>query len=236
MNTKWITAAAVAISSTLVAGGAAADEKDQGTYSESEHALAPADHSVELTVGTGYEQAFGKMVKGQPTFTDVGTAGGAVEAGVGYRLIPQLTLGVYGSGGMFGRGNSSSIDSSTNLYTASAGAKADWHFLAAKSQLDPWISLGSGWRGYWLNTTQGTTSIHGWEIAKLEVGLDVRVNRSVAIGPVIGADVSTFLTQATPTSDGFANISNPQASTFLFAGVQGRFDIPSESRKQVASR
>jgi hypothetical protein len=234
MNSKWFTAISLAISSTVVTGVASADEKDQASESKSERSLAPAAHAVELTIATGYEQAFGNVASGQPSFTDIAQAGGAVEASVGYRLMPQLTLGAYGSGGIFGRGGS--VDASTNLYTATAGAKADWHFLPSAHDLDPWVSLGTGWRGYWLNANQGTTSLQGWEIAKLEVGLDYRVDQAAAIGPVVGIDVSTFFTQSTPSSGGFSNVSNPQANTFVFAGLQGRFDIPTSGQTQVASR
>src|SRR5207237_4036085 len=129
----------------------------------------------------------------QPSFTDLAQAGGRLQVGVGYRLMPQLTLGVYGSGAMFGRGDS--VDSSSKLYTASAGVQADWHFLPSGSELDPWVSLGTGWRGYWVNADQGTTSLHGLELAKLQVGVDYRIAPAVAIAPVIGADLSTFLTQ-----------------------------------------
>jgi hypothetical protein len=235
MNTKMTAVAALALGGVLVATTAGAQEKDQAQYSETSSRLDAADRSVELTIGMGYEQGLGNIASRQPTLTDLGQAGGAVEASVGYRIIPRLTLGVYGSGGMFGRGDS--VDSSTNLYTATAGVKADWHFLPARNDFDPWLSLGSGWRGYWLNDGQGTTSAQGWEIAKLELGFDYRIDRAVAVGPVIGADVSTFFTQSTPASDGFRNITNPQASTFLFAGVQGRFDIPTVSGgSRVAAR
>ncbi len=233
MNAKWITSA-VAVASVLFAGVADAQPKDQPTESAADGNLPAADKSVELTIGTGYEQGFGKIVNNQPTLTDIGQAGGALEASVGYRLIPQLTLGVYGSGGIFSRGDS--VDSSANLYTATAGIKADWHFIPAGQEFDPWVSLGTGWRGYWLNDTQGTTSSHGWEIAKLEVGLDYRVDRAVALGPVVGGDVTTFFSQSAPGTS-FESISSPQVSTFIFAGVQGRFDIPTgSSSTQVASR
>ena len=236
MKISMMTAvAAFAMGSTTFAGVASAQDKDQASDAKGEHSLAPATNAVELTLGTGYAQGFGKIASDQLSLTDVGQAGGAVEAGVGYRIIPQLTLGVYGSGGMFGR--TDSVASSTDIYTATAGVKADWHFLPAGQQLDPWVSLGSGWRGYWVHSDQGTTSTQGWEIAKLEVGLDYRVAQAVAIGPVVGADVSTFFTQSTPSSSAFNNISDPKASTFVFAGLQGRFDIPtSSSPAHVASR
>jgi hypothetical protein len=234
MNGKGLSILAGALAGVLTAGVASAQEKDEASRGKT-RSLYAADRSVELTIGTGYEQGFGNLASGQPTLTDVGQAGGAVEASVGYRIIPQLTLAVYGSGSMFGRG--SAVDSTANLYAATAGVKADWHFLPAARELDPWLSLGTGWRGYWVNEQQGNTSMQGWEIAKLEVGLDYRIDRAVAIGPVVGADISTFFTQEVPSSNGFTNISNPQASTFVFAGLQGRFDIPTTSDgSAVASR
>jgi hypothetical protein len=234
MNSKTISIVLVALGSSTVAGVASAQEPDQVSRAGDQH-LAPANKAVELTISTGYEQGLGNLVSGQPSLTDLGQAGGAVELGVGFRVVPQLTLGVYGSGGMFSRGDA--VDGSTNLYTATAGLKADWHFLPAYQLLDPWISLGTGWRGYWVNDSQGTSSTQGWEIARLQVGLDYRVDQAIAIGPVLGADVSTFFTQAVPTSDGFQKISSPQASTFLFAGIEGRFDIPTASSdSRVASR
>ena len=236
MNTKWSSAAAITISGLLVASAASAQQRDERQNAgDTSDSLAPATHSVELTVGTGYAQGFGKIASAQPSLTDIGQAGGAVQVGVGYRIIPQLTLGVYGAGAMFGRGDQ--VDPSANLSSAAAGVQADWHFLPGGHQLDPWVSLGSGWRGYWNHADQGTTSLQGLELAKLQIGLDYRIDQAIAISPVIGADLSTFFTQSTPTATAFTNISSPNVNTFVFAGLQGRFDVPTggESSK-VASR
>jgi hypothetical protein len=237
MNSKWVAAAAVAVGSMLIAGAANAAEKDQAQDTSAENGrLDPISNAVELRVATGYAQGVGNVGANMPSLTDTGTAGGEVELGVGYRLIPQLTLGVYGSGAAYGRG--SQVDSSTSLYSATAGAEADWHFLPGRSEWDPWVSLGAGWRGYWLNDSQGTTSLQGWQIARLRVGVDFRIDKAVAIAPVIGADLTTFFTQSTPVSNGSTNIQSPNVNTFLFAGIQGRFDIPtgSDSPSRVASR
>ncbi len=237
MNTKLTIGVAVATGMLAFAGGASAQTqtKDEVKTEGSGDALAPATHAVELTIGTGYEQGFGKFSSGQPSLNNIGLAGGAVQIGAGYRIIPQLTLGLYGSGAMFGRADQ--MDSSTNLYSAAAGVESDWHFLPGGERLDPWVSLSSGWRGYWINQNTGNTSVQGMEIAKLQVGLDYRIDQAVAISPVVGADLSTFFTQETPESHGFTNVSNPQVNTFLFAGLLGRFDIPTESsHSRLASR
>jgi hypothetical protein len=237
MKTKMTTGTVVALSALAFAGNASAQsqERDEVKPAISSRDLSPATHAVELTIGTGYEQGFGKIASGQSSLTDVGNAGGAVQVGVGYRIIPQLTLGLYGSGAEFSRGDQ--VDSSATLYSAAAGVQADWHILPGGYELDPWVSLSSGWRGYWINQDVGKTSVQGMEIAKLQVGLDYRLDRAVSIGPVVGADLSTFFTQSTPEANGFHNISSPQVNTFLFAGLMGRFDVPTQSNgSQVAAR
>jgi hypothetical protein len=239
MNTKLMTSAAALIGTVSFAMSASAqtvakDEPARVDYPAT--TLAPATHALELTVGTGYEQAFGQIQQGRPSLTDIGQAGGAVQVGIGARIIPNLTLGLYGSFAGFSRGDQ--VDTSANLYSAAGGVQMDIHFVPAGSEVDPWLSLGSGWRGYWINQLGGTTSDQGMEIAKLQIGLDYRVAQSVAISPVVGADLSTFFTQQPPGSSGWSNISSPQVNTFLFAGLLGRFDIPTRSSgsQQVASR
>jgi hypothetical protein len=233
---KWVSASTVAAMITLVGSVASAQQKDQpqgssGTGKD----LSAATHNLELTFGTGYSQGFGNVGDSQLALTDTAKAGGAIQAGVGYRIIPRLTLGVYGSGSMFARGDQ--VDSSTNVYSATTGVEATYHILPAMNELDPWVSLGTGWRGYWEHADQGTTSMHGWQIAKLQIGLDYRIEKQIAVAPVVGVDLTTFFTQSTPASSGWQTISSPQVNAFLFAGVQGRFDIPVGSdSSQVASR
>jgi hypothetical protein len=236
MNVKSTAAFAVILGSTVAGGVANAQGKDQAQSSGGEGRVAPVTNAVELSVGTGYTQGFGKFDASLPSLPDDAQAGGGVQLGVGYRITPQLTLGAYGSFGAFGRGDS--VDSSTNIYTATAGFEATWHVLPSSSLVDPWVSLGSGWRGYWMTANSGTTSIQGMEIARLQIGADFRLDKAVAVGPVFGADVNTFFTQSTPEVNTFTNLPDPHASTFLFAGIQGRFDIPtgSQSAARIAAR
>jgi outer membrane protein W len=241
MNRKLMTVTATVFGTTLFAGVASAQEpqappaKDEARASTSTRDLPPAKDAVELTIGTGYAQGFGDVASNHASLKDTSTAGGAVQVGVGYRIIPHLTLGVYGTGAMFGRGDM--VGSSANLYSATAGVQADWHFLPTGSEWDPWVSLGTGWRGYWVNDDQGTTALHGWEIAKLQVGVDYRISPAISISPVVGADVSTFFTESTPQSGGFASLSSPTANTFVFGGLMGRFDVPTRpTASGVAAR
>jgi hypothetical protein len=230
---RWLSASTIAVI-TAVSGVASAQQRELPEANAS--ALGAAGRSVELTIQTGYAQGFGGAGRGLPSLGNMATAGGAVEVGAGYRLIPQLTLGVYASGGIFGRGDQ--VDGSTNRSTATAGFEADWHFAPAGSRTDPWVSLGGGWRGWWLHEDgAGTTAMHGWEIAKLQVGVDFRIDRAIAVSPMVGIDLNTFFTESSPASGGWRNVSNPNVNTFLFAGMQGRFDIATRARSEpVASR
>jgi hypothetical protein len=238
MNSKWTLAASAAMGTMLIAGAANAQQapRDEAqSTSDKSRDLPAATHAVELTVGTGYAQGFGNVGAQQSSLTDIGTAGGEVQLGASYRLLPPLGIGVYGSGAAYGRG--SQVDSTANLYSATAGVQGDWHFLPAASEWDPWVSLGTGWRGYWLNNSQGTSSLHGWQIARLQVGVDYRIAPAVSISPVIGADLSMFFTQSSPQSTAFSSVSSPDVNTFVFGGLLGRFDIPTESpSSSVASR
>ena len=234
MKTKWITSAAFAMGILAVSTMAHAEGKDEAQESKTS-TTAPIKDAVELTIATGYSQGFGDIASKKPSLGDLGKAGGGIQGGVGYRVLPQLTLGLYGSWSMYGRGDQA--DPTGHVYSSTAGVQADWHFMPASHELDPWISLGSGWRGYWMTADRGTTSMHGMELAKLQVGLDYRIAKQVAISPVVGVDLSTFLTQATPNDNNWHKVSSPDVNAFVFAGVQGRFDIPIEpAAARVASR
>jgi len=123
------------------------------------------------------------------------------ELQIAYRIIPELALGAFGTYGQFAKGEP--MMANTDVRSVSAGLFADWHFRPARS-LDPWIGLATGWRGLWIVPPQGkTASLQGLELARLQVGLDYRVSREVAIAPVL----------------------DPNVNAFFFAGLQGRFDV-----------
>jgi hypothetical protein len=76
-------------------------------------------------------------------------------------------------------------------------------------------------------TTGPTTLVHGFELGDLKVGLDLRLNEGIAVSPMIGADVNLFLWE---DSNGVNRaLSKGAVATFVFAGIQGRFDAGSTS-------
>ncbi len=124
---------------------------------------------------------------------DVAGPGGALELDLGYRIIPNLTIGAYGT---FARNdNGDHVSGSTNVYGATRGLQAAYH-VRPNMSVDPWISLGGGWKGMWLNPNIGkVTSLQGFELARLQIGVDYRVSDNISIAPVIGGSLGMFITQ-----------------------------------------
>ena len=210
------------------AGVAGAQEQADTLSTGFDHPVPAVSRALEIAVGGGYLQGAGDIAQGAARVQDLSGPGGTVELQLAYRATPNFAIGGYGTFSQFGTGDN--VSSGTDVRSTTAGAFAAWHFRPDMS-VDPWISLASGWRGFWLSPDSGkNTSLQGWEIARLQVGLDYRVSPEVAIGPVIGASVNTFFTEDNPTTNGFTNISDPRANFFFFGGLQARFDVGGEKQ------
>jgi hypothetical protein len=191
-----------------------------------DHQVAPARNAFELAVGAGYTQGGGKLGGSMASLEDVAGPGGAVEVDVGYRIIPELTVGLYGTFAQYAHGDS--VNATTDVLGATAGIQAAWHIRPDRS-VDPWVSLGTGWKGLWLNPTDGkVTSLQGFELARLQLGADYRISKDVAISPVIGGSLSLLVSQNSPMTDGYTEIQDKKVNFTGFAGVSGRFDLGGE--------
>jgi outer membrane protein W len=214
MKSTMITIAAALLAAPLYA--------QEVTASRAEPPRA-ADDALEITLGAGYAQGFGDIGGGQRNLTDQSSAGGELQLGVGYRINPNFMVGAYGSGSLHATGD---FTPGANIYTATAGVQANYHFLPS-NEWDPWVGLGSGWRALWINhaNSGGTDSRHGLDIARITAGVDYRVNSQFAVSPYVGMGITTFLTQELANEQGFSNVHNPDANVWVFGGIQGRFDL-----------
>lgn len=209
--------------SLLVPAIAAAQPDDLSTSSSFDHHVAPVQNAFELGVATGYTQGFGKLGGEMGNLEDVASAGGAVEVDASYRIIPNLSVGLYGTFSQSAKGDL--VASSTDIYGTSAGVQAAWHFRPATS-VDPFVNLGTGWRGLWLNPSTGkTTSLQGFELARLQVGVDYRVSEDIAIAPVIGGSLNMFVSEDSPMTQDYTEIQTKKVNFTGFAGLAGRFDL-----------
>jgi hypothetical protein len=186
------------------------------------HVAAPAS-AIEIGIATGYTQGVGPIGGGMLHVEDISKAGGAVELDAMYRINPTLAVGAYGSFSKYATGDQ--IDNQTDILGATAGIQAAAHLRPARS-VDPWVSLGTGWRGLWLSPQSGkSTSLQGLELARLQLGVDYRVNENVAIAPVIGGSLNLFVSEDSPMTTSYTEIADKKVNFIGFAGLAGRFDL-----------
>jgi hypothetical protein len=182
---------------------------------------APAG-AFEIGVDTGYTQGFGNLLVGR-TMGEAAGAGIGVGLNLGYRINPYWSLAAAGSYQAYGAGGT--LPSSSSVRGGTAGVEGTLHTLPY-DRVDPWVRLGAGYRIFAESPAGSapTTLTHGPQLAKLEIGLDIRASDSIAVAPVIGADLSMF-----PWRSGggveTARTSGLPVNTFVFAGIQGRFDV-----------
>jgi hypothetical protein len=209
--------AAAGVLALLVPTLAAAQQVVTGERSYLQQRLPAPTRALELTVASGYTQGFGELRSniGMPR---VARAGVAIEGAVGYRVDPRWGVSV---GGQYQELTPDTADATRGTAFTLA---AQYH-AAPNTRLDPWIEVGTGYRLLWqIDPLAGGGNVltHGLQLARARIGFDIRVSPEVAIGPVIGADATTFLYQDGGPGDGY--IRDPSVNTFVFAGLQGRID------------
>jgi hypothetical protein len=185
----------------------------------------PATQSTfEVVLGGGYTQgAGGAGVIGN--IEDLAGPGATVELQLGYRTSSRFSAGLYGSAARFRHGGATTDGS--RAYGATGGVQAVWHAVDARS-VDPWISVGAGWRGLWINRIGApASSMQGIELLRLQLGIDYRVSPRLAVAPVISASLSMFLVENAAMPDDFTAVQDKRLNLYGFAGVLGRFDLGS---------
>lgn len=177
--------------------------------------LEAPQSAFELTVGTGYTQGFGMLQSGLG-MPSVAREGIGVNLGVGYRVATRWSVGLNGEY------QELSAQRGTGARGLTGGANLTFHLMPYE-RIDPIVSLSTGYRFLW-ETFPGSPTVlyHGFQLARVTVGADVRMSPEVAIGPMVGADLDVFFWQA--QSGNNTTISTPTFNTFVFAGLQGRFD------------
>ncbi len=184
-------------------------------------------NAFEIGLGFGYSQGVGDVGTGVRSLTDSGGPGVSGELDLGWRINPNWLVGAYGTVGWLSTGNAPG--NAENNWTATAGIQGNYHFLPGEN-VDPWIGLGAGWRGYFTNRPEGRDIQHGLDVARLQVGVDFPVVAGVTISPFVGATATVFLAQERAQESSFSNIQSPQANVFFNAGVMGRFDLLGSDR------
>jgi hypothetical protein len=223
---KTMSLLALSLSSLLTGSLAYADDNDADSLEATtgfDHRVPAPSNAIELGIATGYTQGVGPIGGGMQHVEDVSSAGGTVELDAMYRINPTFAVGAYGSFSEYATGDH--VAGSDDVFGATAGIQAAAHLRPARS-VDPWVSLGTGWRGLWLSPETGkNTSLQGLELARLQVGVDYRISQDVAIAPVIGGSLNLFVSQDSPMTTDYTEITDKKVNFIGFAGLAGRFDL-----------
>jgi len=213
---------ALSLSAPAVAFAQPGTETPENPKAVDEQVAAPSN-AFEISVATGYSQGVGPVGGGLLHLEDLSGAGGLVEVDLGYRINPTFSVGGYGTFALHRSGDR--IVDSTDVFGATAGIQAIAHVRPERS-IDPWVSLGTGWEGMWLSPVNGKdTSLQGLQLARLQLGVDYRISKDAAIAPVIGGSLSLFVSQDSPMTVGYTEISGKKVNFTGFAGIAGRFDV-----------
>jgi hypothetical protein len=185
----------------------------------------PPERAFELKFGSGYTQGLGNVEPGK-TITSVSGAGIGASVDFDYRATPTVSGGLEVQYQEFvNQNNSGSRGLALNVGVTYHGSP--------HKNADPWIRLGTGYRMLWdvhPDSAPNTTNLyHGFDIATLKVGYDLRAGGDVAVSPVIGADLQTF-----DWRDGDL-LNSTSVGTFIYAGIQGRFDTTSHPTSKVVA-
>jgi hypothetical protein len=183
--------------------------------------VSPTQPSFEVALAGGYTQGVG----GGGTFgtvQDLTGPGGTVELQLAYRRSARFSTGVYGTLAWFQRGDA--IADGSRAYGATAGIQAVYH-SSDNSSLDPWISVGAGWRGLWVTHLDGRpSSMHGVELLRIQLGIDYRITPRLAVAPVVAASLSIFLVENAVMPE-FTSVQDKRLNLYGFTGFMGRFDL-----------
>jgi outer membrane protein W len=158
---------------------------------------------------------------------------------IGYRVIPNLFIGLYAQYGFAWVGDN--FDDLCDLSGASCsahdirlGVEGHFHFRP-REKLDPWIGLGIGYE--WLsmsaeqNDVELSMTFHGFEFVNLQAGLDIRVAENFYLGAFLTLTIAEF-SEASVDGDAPAfgaqfgangDIDDKGVHEWLLLGVRGAY-------------
>lgn len=186
-------------------------------------------NALEIAIGGGYMRSAGDIGRGMASVDELTEDGGGAELSVGYRMTPNLAIGMYGTLSGYDVGDKAAPTTDLAI-GATLGVKADWHFRPTMT-IDPWVSIGAGWRGLWLgNDAETERALHGIEMTRVQLGVDYRISPTFALAPYMGASAAMFLAEDTMATSGYDKISSNEINWSFTAGLLGRFDFPISGR------
>jgi hypothetical protein len=228
-RTMGIAVATFALTAAIASTASAQTVIREGEMEPRGRIGAPSN-AFEIQLDTGYAQGFGPAVPATAGTEPTGLGAAGLGAGLGlhYRANPNSSVGISGTYNM------QNLAGGAEIRGATAGIDGVFH-AAPYSRLDPWVSVGAGYRMMWEMPAGEANNVlvHGFQLAKAKIGVDIRVSESLALAPTIGGDLNMFLWRDPEGRVATQTIEAPRLNAFVFAGVQGRFDAGGERTRPV---
>jgi hypothetical protein len=191
-------------------------------------ALRMPSKAFELQLSTGYTQGFGNLSRGV-SIDDVAEGGIGLTGSVGYRASPRFSVELEGQYQQY----SPVTSDTTNGFNINVGAT--FH-VKPESRGDPWLRLATGWHSIAQHAPTGpvgfpiatANTFHGWQVVSARFGYDFRTWDNIAWAPIVGVDLQAFF------YENGAPLPAAQIGTFVYAGLQGRFDTGGSLVRAVA--
>lgn len=232
---KANTGVAIAAGAVAVLCGSVAAAQDFGGEVPPSYLRSPLGapaNALELGLNLGYAQGFGD-IGSERRLRDVAGPGAGVGVKLVYRAVPKVGLGLTSRYEQYTAQGAE--QGGADVRGVTLGAEASFH-LAPFERVDPVISLGSGYRALWTAAppgVRGGTVTHGIELGRLQAVIDVRMSDSVALGPTIGGGLNLFLWENTEGSTLGWEVPGRRVNSFVFAGLEGRFDLGGHRVREV---
>jgi hypothetical protein len=194
-------------------------ERGTGYFAQPVRAAAGA---VEVSLENHYSQGVGLSAQGVRA-TDLTREGIGLGLMAGYRISPTILLGFGVRYDQFAAGEE--LVDPGNGHGWVAGPTIVYHFNPS-GRVDPWWLGGVGYRTL---SIAGETPGHpelwrGFELARAVIGVDLRLDDRVALGPLFGADISMFGWRDVE-GVGTEAIRGKRPEVFFEAGLQARIEF-----------
>lgn len=134
------------------------------------------------------------------------TYGGSVGLGLSRRLVLQAT-------GSYSKLGTPDLCPACKATSLAVGLGVEYH-LVDGTPFDPWAGFGVAYRSFAVDAGGQTTTWSGLDWARLSVGGDYWVARSVGFGPYLEWDLGRYLSRSNGTID------SGSTHSFLAAGAR----------------
>lgn len=154
-----------------------------------------------------------------------------LQLDLGYRFSRNFSAAFYGSfapGFMNDDGACYGGDCSGKVVRF--GIEGIYHFTP-RQQADPWLGVGIGYEWASLDWNGWGMGAHGWEFLNLQLGVDFRASREVAVGPFVSFSLSQYdratgyLVWDEGATTGTASIPEKALHHWIQLGVRCSFNL-----------